>query len=158
MGSLPLFWSSCATLRDSILSSPTPVPTLLEWLLREQRGFGLTASAPVSDVSASACTNGVWPPLRPVSAAQKSKPSTMSSSNVQSIDLPMDCAVWPFWTMRQSNVCSTAAPRSKVRPSCRQQQFAQTTKTLFYALLASHMERYYQQSRNCLSQEICGHV
>ena len=149
MGSLPLFWSSCATLRDSILSPPTPVPTLLEWLLREQRGFGLTASA---------CTNGVWPPLRPLSVAQKSKPSTMSSSNVQSIDLPMDCAVWRFWTMRQSNVCSTPAPRSKVRPSCRQQQFAQTTKTLFYALLASHMERFYQQSRNCLSQEICGHV
>jgi len=52
---------------------------------------GVTASALVSDVSAPACTNGIWPPLRPVSVVQKNKPSTMSSSNVQSIDLPMDC-------------------------------------------------------------------
>ena len=59
----------------------------LEWPFQEQRGFGLTASAPVSDVSAPACTNGVWPPLRPASVAQN-KPSTMSSSTVQSIDPP----------------------------------------------------------------------
>jgi len=38
-----------------------------------------------------ACTNVVWPPLQPVSVAQKDKPSTMLSSNVQSIDLLMDC-------------------------------------------------------------------
>jgi len=30
-------------------------------------------------------------PLRPVSVAQKNKPSTMLSSNVQSIDLPVGC-------------------------------------------------------------------
>jgi len=53
----------------------------------EQRGSGLTASALVSDVSTPACTNGVCPPLRSASVAQKNKPSTMSSSNVQSIDL-----------------------------------------------------------------------
>ena len=41
----------------------------------------------MSDVSAPACTNGVCPPLRPVSVAQKNKLSTMLSSNVQSIDL-----------------------------------------------------------------------
>ena len=34
--------------------------------------------------------NGVRPPLRPVSVVQKNKPSTVLSSNVQSIDLPMD--------------------------------------------------------------------
>jgi len=39
----------------------------------------------------SCFTNGVRPPLRPVSVAQKNKPSTMLSSSVQSIDLPMDC-------------------------------------------------------------------
>ena len=44
------------------LSSSTPAPTLLEWPFQEQRGRGLTASAPVSDVSALAYTNGVWPP------------------------------------------------------------------------------------------------
>ena len=85
-----------------------------EWPSQEEPGSGLTASAPVSDVSAPACTNGVWPPLRPVSVAQKNKPSTMLSSNVQSIDLPMDCMAWRFWTMRQLNGCSTPAPRSSV--------------------------------------------
>jgi len=35
----------------------TPAPTFLEWRFREQRGFGLTASTPVSD--AHACINGV---------------------------------------------------------------------------------------------------
>ena len=39
----------------------------------------------VSDVSSPACTNVIWPSLRPVSVAQN-KPSTMSSSTVQSID------------------------------------------------------------------------
>ena len=78
----------------------------------EQRGPGLTASAPVSDVSAPDCTNGVWLPLGPVSVAQKNKPSTMLSSNVQSIDLLVDCTSWRFWMMRQSNGCSTLAPRS----------------------------------------------
>ena len=58
---------------------------------QEQRGSGLTASAPVSDVSAPAYTNGVWSHLWLVSVAQKNKPSTMLSSNVQYIDLPMDC-------------------------------------------------------------------
>jgi len=52
---------------------------------------GLTASAPVSGVSDPTYTNGVWLPLRPVSVAYKNKPSTMLSSNVQFIDLPMDC-------------------------------------------------------------------
>jgi len=59
--------------------------------LQEKPGSGLTASAQVSDVSAPVCTNWAWPPLRPVSVAQKIKPSTMLSSNVQSIDLLMDC-------------------------------------------------------------------
>jgi len=72
-------------------------------------GSGWTASAQVSDVSAPACTNGVWPPLRPVSVAQN-KPSTMSSSTVQSNDPPTDYTAWQFWTMRQPNGCSTPAP------------------------------------------------
>ena len=60
------------------------------------------------DVSAPACTNGVWP-LRPVSVAQN-KLLTMPSSTVQSIDLPMDYTAWRFWTMRQLNGCPTPAP------------------------------------------------
>ena len=60
---------------------------------QEQRAaYRLTASAPVSDVSAPACTNVVWPPLWPVSVAQKNKPSTMFSANAQSIEPP--------WTAR----------------------------------------------------------
>jgi len=73
------------------------------------RRSGLTTSAPVST---PAGTNGVWPPLRPVNVAKKNKSSTMLSSNVQSTDLLMDCTAWRFWSMRQSNVCSTPAPKS----------------------------------------------
>jgi len=47
------------------------------WPSQEEPGPGLTASAPVSGFSAPACTNRVCPPLRPVSVAQKNKPSTM---------------------------------------------------------------------------------
>jgi len=82
-----------------------------EWPSQNVLGSGLTASAPVLDVSAPACTNGVWPPLQPVSVAQD-KPSAMLSSNVQSVDFPMDCMAWRFWMMRQTNGCSTPAPRS----------------------------------------------
>jgi len=106
----------------TLLSSPTSAPTLLE-PSQEQPGSGSTASAPVPDVSAPACTNGVWPPLRPVSEAQKNKPSTMSSSNVQPIDLPMECTAWRFWTMRQPNGCSTPAPRSS---AAKMKELAQT--------------------------------
>ena len=51
----------------------------------------LNRLAPVSGVSALACTNGVWPHLGPLSVARNNKPSTVLSSNVQSIELPMDC-------------------------------------------------------------------
>jgi len=63
----------------------------LESTSQEEPVSDLTASAPVLDVYAPAYANGVWPPLRPVSAAQKNKRSTMLSSNVLSIDLPTDC-------------------------------------------------------------------
>ena len=47
-----------------------------------------------------------------MSVAQKNKPSTMLSSNVQFIDPLIDSTAWRFWTMRQSNGCSTPAARS----------------------------------------------
>ena len=97
-----------------------------QWPSREEPGSGLTASAPVSDVSAPACTNGVWPPLRPVSVAQKNKPSTMSSSSVQSIDLPTDCTAWRFWAMKQPNGCSTPAPKSSPAKQWIKEELAQT--------------------------------
>ena len=91
----------CTTPRDSVFSSGTLAPILGEWSFQEQCGSSLTASAPVSDVSVPACTNGVCPPLLHVSVAQN-KPSTMLSSNVQSIDLHMDCTAWRFSMMRQA--------------------------------------------------------
>ena len=102
------------------VENPTRLPTSIpdpgthtpEWPSQEEPESGSTASAPVSDVSAPACTNGVWPPLRPASVAQN-KPSTMSSSTVQSIDPHTDYAAWRFWTMRQPNGCSTPAPISR---------------------------------------------
>jgi len=39
------------------------------------------------NVSAPACTNGVWPLLRLVSVVQKIKSSTMLSSNLQSFEM-----------------------------------------------------------------------
>ena len=44
----------------------------------------------MSGVSAPAYANGIWPPLRFMSIVKKNKPSTMLSSNVQSIDLLME--------------------------------------------------------------------
>ena len=97
--------------QGSVFSSPQ-WHSLPEWPSQEEPVSGWTVSAPVSGVSAPSCSNGVWPPLRPVNVAQKSKPSTMLSSNVQSIDLSMDCIAWRFWMMRQANGCSAPAPRS----------------------------------------------
>jgi len=117
--------SGRTTPQDSAFSFQTPVPTFLEWPSQEEPGSGLSASAPVLDVSAPACTNGVWPPLRSVSVAQINKLSTMLSSNVQSIDLPMDCTAWRFWTMRQPNGCSTPAPRSSAAKQGIKEELAQ---------------------------------
>ena len=65
------------TIRDAVLPSLTSAPTLLEWPCQQQRVSGLTASAPVSDVSVPAYTNGVWPLLRPVSVTQTNRPLTI---------------------------------------------------------------------------------
>ena len=99
--------------------------TLLEWPCQKQRGSGLTASAPVSDVSALAYTYGVWRPLlRPVNVAQvqRNKLTTMSFT-VQTIVLPMDCMAWRFWW--DNRMPSTPAPISIVRPSSWWQGLAQ---------------------------------
>jgi len=39
----------------------------LEWPSQEEPWSSLTASARVWGLAAPACTNGVWPPLQPVS-------------------------------------------------------------------------------------------
>ena len=136
---LKQLWHHCGYCDWSVIWSVRHIPMLIfaygnyccvkmrpfpEWPSQEDPGSGLTASTLVSDVSTLACTNGVWAPLRPVSVAQKNKPSTMLSSNVHYIDLPTDCMAWRFWTMRQSNGCSRSAPRS----SAAKQWFEQLTQ------------------------------
>jgi len=49
---------------------------------QEQRWSGLTASAPVLDVSTPGGTNGLWSPLQSVSVAQKNIPLNIFSSTV----------------------------------------------------------------------------
>jgi len=80
---IPIDWR---TLPDSVFQPPASAPTLLYWPHQDQRGYGLTAAASVSDVSVPAYTNGVWPLLRLVSVVQRNTSLTMLSSTVQSIN------------------------------------------------------------------------
>jgi len=85
----------------------------------------------VGSLLSSMASSQVWPPLLPVGVAQKNKPSTMLSSNIQSIDLLLiDFPAWGSWTMRHNRMAAQHLPRDLVRPSCGQQQLAQKTKTL----------------------------
>jgi len=112
-----LSWSCfCSCGAGTIVYGKWWAPTLSEWPFQEKPGSGITAIAALSDVSAPACTDGEWPSLLPVSVAQKNKPSTMLSLNVQPIELLMECKAWRFWTKRQSNGCTTLA-RDLVRLS-----------------------------------------
>ena len=72
------------TLWDTILSSLTSAPTILEWPCQEQCGSSLTTSVPVLNVSTPAHTNGVWPLWRLVSVAHKNRLFTMLSFIVYS--------------------------------------------------------------------------
>jgi len=95
--------------------------------LPKQRGSGLTASTPVSDVSAPACRDRVWFPLRLVCVAQKNKPSTMLFSDVQSID-PLRTAR-PDGSGRWDNqMAAKHLPRELVWLSSGQQQFTRKKK------------------------------
>ena len=106
--------SGCTTLTRLRTFIPNTSTHPLEWHFKGQRGSGLNRlRTSVGRFNFRLRTvNGVWPPLRPVSVAQKNEPSTMLSSNVQSIAIPRDCTTWRLWTMRNSNGCSTSAPRS----------------------------------------------
>ena len=78
------------------LKKSTPPPLLFSKIVKTPAGVYSDTPAPVH----------LW------SVAQKNKPTTMLPSSVQSIDLPMDCTAWRFWTMRWPNGCSTPAPKS----------------------------------------------
>ena len=88
-------------------------PTLLEWPCQEQRGL---AQPPPNQ----------WQTFPPLFAwmgwdhfcglwVRRRRSNHWSCCLPMSnpwLDLPMDCTAWWFWTMRQSNGCSTPAPRS----------------------------------------------
>ena len=101
---------------DSAFLSPNADNHPLEWPSQEQLGSDLTACAPVSDVSAPACTVqmgygficGLWVRRRWTNRRSCCPPMSNPSTSVQSI---MDCTAWQFWTMRQANGCSTPALR-----------------------------------------------
>jgi len=125
-------WTANPTRLRIFITDTTP-----EWPSQKEPVSVLTTSTLVSDVSAPACTDEVWPPLRSVSVAQKNKPSAMLSSNAQSIDLLMDCTAWRFWTMRQSNDCSRPAPRSGTAKQCLE-ELAQKKKSHFENQISQH--------------------
>ena len=104
--------SSWTTLRDSVLSSPISAPTLLEWPCLPRTAW-VRLNRFLNDVGRFRSFLHKWGmvPSGHTSVAQN-RPSIMLSSNVQSIDLPMDCTAWRFRMMGQSNGCSTPAPRS----------------------------------------------
>ena len=113
-----------------------------EWPSQEEPGSGLTAYAPVSDVSGPGCTNGVWPPLRLVSVAQKIKSSTMSSSKSNPSTSPRTARPdgsgrWD----RQPNGCSTPALKSSAAKQWINEEVAQTKeepiKTFYYVKVSS---------------------
>ena len=88
-------------LQCSALSFPTPASTS-EWPSQEQHGSGLTVSgSPCTDGYGLLCGLWVW-----------------RRRTNRRIDLLIDCTVWRFWTMRQSNGCSTSAPRSSAAYQC----------------------------------------
>jgi len=78
----------CYSSRDRSFIPGTHPPGMTR---QEQHGSGLTASAPVSDISALAYTNGAWPLLGLVNVGQRNKQLTMLFFTVLSIDLLMDC-------------------------------------------------------------------
>jgi len=82
-------WCSWRTLQDSLLSSLIPTSTFLEWPCKEQCGSSLTASAPVSDISALITQMGCGPSMA-CSVAQWNRLFTIMSFMVQSIDLLME--------------------------------------------------------------------
>ena len=99
----------------------------LEWPSREEPGSGSTASTPVPNVSAPVCTNGVWPPLRPVSVAQKNncRPCCPPMSNPST----SSWTAWPDGSGRWDNrMASQHLPRDLVRPSSGLKELVQTKK------------------------------
>jgi len=78
---------------------------------QEGTGSGLTASAPVSDVSAPVCTNGYGLPcsLWVWRRRTNRRPVVLLCTIHRTL---IDCTAWRFLTVMQWNCCLTHAPRS----------------------------------------------
>ena len=100
------------TPQDSAFSFQRSVPTLLEWPSQAEPGAGLTACAPLSGVSAPACTNGVWPPVwrRRTNRRPCCPPLTNTSTSS-----------WTAWSDGSGRwvyrMAAQHLPRDRVRPS-----------------------------------------
>jgi len=92
--------------------SLTSAPTHLEWLCKEQRGSGITPSAPVSDVSTPAYTNVSWPYCSLWVWRRRTDRWPCCPPPVSNPSTPMEGMTWRFWMTRISNGCLTPAPRS----------------------------------------------
>jgi len=81
-----------------VVGEPLETPYFIPDIGTHPRGMTLPRTAwvrlnrlaPVWKASAPVYTNGVWPLLRLVSAAQRNRPLTILAFNVQSIDLPVE--------------------------------------------------------------------
>ena len=128
-------------------------PARLKWPFQEQRG---SASAPVSDFSAPACTNGVWPPLWAVSVAQKNKPSTMLSSNVQSIDSPWTARPvsswrWDNWMAAQHLHWDLARPSNGLKELAQKKKSRTTHWNTWSSVLSDRLLFRFAQLRGLSS-------
>ena len=104
--------SGRATPQDSAFSSPTPPPTSSEWLSQEQPGSGLTASARFRSYLYK------WGMSSSAACECDAEEKTVDHVVLQcpSIDLPIYCTAWRFWSIRQWNGRLTFA-QGLVRPS-----------------------------------------
>ena len=101
---------------SSRTSRSFPAQTPPELRSQEEPGSGLIASAPVSGVSAPAYTNGVWPPVRPVSVAQKNNRRPCCPPMYHPSTYPW--TAWPDGAERWDNwMAAQHLPRDLVRPS-----------------------------------------
>ena len=115
-------WTTLQRLHTFIPDTGTHPP---EWPFQEQPGSGLTASAPVSDVSASACTNGLLCGLWVWRRGTNRRPCfpPMPSPSISSwIARPDGCG------RCDKRMAAQHLPWGLVRPISGQQQLALTTK------------------------------
>ena len=89
------------------------------------------------------------------------RPCRLSSSSVQSIDLPTDCMAWLFRTMKVPNGCSTPAPKSSAAKQWIKEKLVQTKeeecfKNDFSSQCGKEPVSYFNQSSHIVSDILAG--